>query len=598
MIARLKPGVTVEAAQRRIDRLNKYQIERSGPLRKLLEDARFSSLVHGLRDEMVVGIKPILFLLQGAVAFVLLIGCVNVANLMLVRSNIRLKELAIRHSLGAMRWRLARQLLTESVTLAGLGGLMGVLTGYAGVRLLVMLGTKDLPRGAGIHMDVTALAFSAAVSILTGLVFGGIPVYQLFRRDLTAIFRESGRTGTTARGAMFARSALVVGQVSLAFVLLIGAGLLTVSFGRLLAVNPGFQPQNVQTARFSLPRSRYGEDARQRNFVSGLLDNLRAIPGVGSAGAADFLPFVGDGNHSAMSIVGHTLAPGELPPVPSWVTVDHGYFQTMGIPLIQGRALSAGDGPDSPKVVVVDQFFARKYFPNGGAVGAQIKRGIPTLDDNAGPPCTIVGVVGTVKSGDLAEQNSIGQLYFDHRQFPRQSMNLVVKSRGDDAQVMAAVRRALFQADPELPLFDVKSMPERVSASMRDRRAAMVICLVFAGLALLLSAVGIYGVLAYTVTQRTREFGIRLALGAAPGQVVGMVVGHGVRLAIAGLAIGISGAFALTRLMTTMLFAVKPTDPVVFALVAAALMAVAMVASLIPSLRAVRIRPANALRYE
>ena len=434
MIARLQPGVTVAAAQHRIDLLNKQQVERSGQFRKLLEDARFASVVHGLKDEMVSSIRPILYLLQAAVAFVLLIGCVNVANLLLIRSNIRMKELAIRHSLGAARGRLARQLLTESITLACLGGAFGVATGYLGVRLLAFLGTADLPRGAGIQMDGGALAFSAGVALLTGLVFGSIPVYSLFRRDLTAIFRQTGRTGTTDRGAMWTRSALVVCQVSLAFVLLMGAGLMTVSFSRLLAVNPGFRAENVQTARFSLPRSRYGDIVRQRSFTSGLLTSVRALPGVTHVGAVNYLPFVGDRSQSAMEIVGYQMAPGELPPVPSWITVDPGYLQTMGIPLLQGRGFAESDTENTQPVALVDQVFARKYFPKGNAIGSRILRGLRTPEDDPGPPCTIVGIVGTVKTDDLTEQASTGQLYFDYKQYPQRTMHLVVKSN-DDARV-------------------------------------------------------------------------------------------------------------------------------------------------------------------
>ena len=594
MVARLMPGVTLQRAQQRIDAWNKHQIERSGRVRKLLEDARFGTVVVGLKDELVQDIKPTLYLLQAAVVFVLLIGCVNVANLMLVRSNIRMKELAIRFSLGAGRLRLGGQLLVESVTLAVLGGLFGIATGFGGVRLLSYLGTKDLPRGAGIQMDSQVLAFSALLAILTGLVFGSVPVYHLFRRDLNQVFRSNERTGTTERRALWTRSALVVCQVSLAFVLLIGSGLLTLSFWRLLSVNPGFQPEHVQTAEFALPRSRYREDAQARNLISGLLASIRAIPGVARAGATSLLPFSGNGNNSVVTIVGYNPAPGELPPVPAWSHVDSGYFQTMAIPILQGRGLTEGDGAGAPKVVVIDQFLARKYWPKGNPLGAQVRTGIDSTD----PVYTIVGVVARVKVGDLAEQNPIGHVYFDYRQDVPRNMHLVVKTAGEDAQVTAAIRRELLRADPELPLFDVKTMPERVSRSMRERRAAMVICLVFAGLALTLSAIGIYGVLAYTVTQRTREFGIRVALGATARDVVGMVIVQGVKLAAIGLAIGVAGAFALTRLMTGLLFDVKPTDPAVFALVAGALMAVAFVASLIPSVRAIRIRPAIALRYE
>jgi predicted permease len=594
MVARLKPGVKLQYAQQRIDALNKRQVERSGRLRKLLEDARFGTVVLGLKDEMVQDIRPTLYLLQAAVVFVLLIGCVNVANLLLVRSNIRMKELAIRFSLGAGRWRLSGQLLIESVTLAVLGGALGIVTGLGGVRLLTYLGTGDLPRGAGIQMDGQVLAFSAALAVLTGLVFGSVPVYHLFRRDLTAVFRSNERGGTTERRALWTRSALVVCQVSLAFVLLIGSGLLTLSFWKLLSVNPGFQPERVQTAQFSLPRSRYRDDVKARNFISGLLATVRAIPGAGRVGAATMLPFSGNNNSSVVTIVGYNSAPGELPPVPAWNNVDTGYFQTLGIPLLQGRGFTEGDGPDAPKVIVVDQFLARKYWSKGSPLGAQVRTGIDSKD----PVYSIVGVVASVKVSDLAEQNPIGQIYFDYRQNVPRNMHLVVKTAGEDTQVTAAVRRELLRADAELPLFDVKTMPQRVSRSMRERRAVMVICLVFAGLALTLSAIGIYGVLAYTVTQRMREFGIRMALGAAGRDVVGMVIRQGVKLAVIGLAIGVAGAFALTRLMTGMLFNVKPTDPGVFVLVAGALLAVAFVASLIPSLRAIRIRPAIALRYE
>jgi len=594
MIARLQPGVTIAAAQQRIDALNKFQIERSGKFRKLLEDAKFGTRVLGLKDEMVESIRPTLYLLQAAVIFVLLIGCVNVANLMLVRSNIRMKELAIRFSLGAGRLRLGGQLLIESLALALLGGAFGTATGFAGIRLLAWLGTKDLPRGETIQMDGQVLAFSAALAILTGLVFGSVPVYHLFRRDLNEVFRSNERTGTTEKRALWTRSALVVCQVSLAFVLLIGAGLLTLSFWRLLSVNPGFHPERVQTAQFSLPRSRYANDAQARTFISGLLDAVCAIPGVTHAGATTLLPFGGNNNDSVISIVGYNLAPGELPPVPLWNQVDSGYFQTLGIPLLQGRAFTAADGADAPKVVVIDQFLARKYWPKSSPLGAQIRLGI----EPESPTHTIVGVVGSVQAADLSDQNPMGQVYFDYRQMVPRRMHLVVKTAGDDTQVTAAVRSELLRADPELPLFDVKTMPDRVSRSTRERRASMVICLVFAALALTLSAIGIYGVLAYTVTQRTREFGIRVALGASARDVVGMVIFHGVRLAAIGLAIGVAGAFALTRLMTGLLFDVKPTDPAVFALVAGALMLVACIASLIPSVRAIRIRPAIALRYE
>ena len=455
MIARLKPPVTVALAQQRIDALNRRSVENSGKLRKLLENARFATVVQGLKEQLVGDIRPTLYLLQCAVAFVLLIGCVNVANLMLVRSNIRMKELAIRYSLGAGRGRLAGQLLIEAMALASIGGVFGVLTGMAGVRLLALIGASDLPRGAGIQMDGTVLAFSAAVAVLTGLVFGSVPVYHLMRRDLNAVFRSTERTGTTEKRALWTRSALVVCQVSLAFVLLIGSGLLTLSFARLLAVDPGFQARNVQTAQFSLPRARYKEDAQVRNFVGGLLERVRAIPGVREAGATDALPFGGSSNASALGVEGYNPATGELPPVPRWSTIDAGYLAAMKIPLRAGRYFREGDGADTQKVAIVDQFLARKYWPEGKAVGGHIRRGLDAKE----APYTVIGVVGSVKSEDLADLSPRGEVYFDYKQSAQRTMHVVVKTAATDTQAVAAVRNALKQADPELPLFDVKTMP-------------------------------------------------------------------------------------------------------------------------------------------
>jgi predicted permease len=593
MVARLQPGATPASARRRIDALNRHNIENSGKLRKILEAARFATTVTGLKDELVGDVRPTLILLQCAVAFVLLIGCVNVANLMLVRSSIRMKELAIRYSLGAGRARLSIQLLIEAMALAAIGGICGVLTGAAGIRLLELVGTADLPRGTSIAMDGSVLAFSAAIAVLTGLVFGSVPVYHLVRRDLNAVFRSTERTGTTEKRALWTRSALVVCQVSLAFVLLIGSGLLTLSFARLLAVDPGFQAQNIQTAQFSLPRSRYKNDAQLRGFVGPLLADIRAIPGVAAAGATDGLPFGGNVNAGVLAVEGYNPASGELPPVPNWNRIDAGYLPAMRIPLRAGRYFLESDTADSPKVVIIDEFLARKYWPAGNAVGGHIRGG---MDANASI-YTVVGVVGSIKAGDLADQSPRGAVYFDYKQTPVRTVHVVVKTAANQ-QAVSAVRAALLKADPEVPLFDIKTMPERVSNSVRDRKAAMVICLVFALLALALSAIGIYGVLAYTVAQRTREFGIRMALGATAGNVVGMVVKHGVRLAALGLAFGLATAFAVTRLMTTLLYGVRPTDPAIFFAVAAALMTVALVASVIPSFRVTRIRPATALRSE
>ncbi len=599
MVARLQPGVSVAQAKERIDDLNRRNLDIFPQLRDLLINARFATKVVDMREELVRDVRPTVYLLQIAVGVVLLIGCVNLANLMLVRSNVRMKEFAIRYSLGAARWRIARQLLTESVVLALAGGALGIAVAYGGVRLLSYLGAKDLPRGADLQVDPGALAFTAAVALLTGMVFGGVPLVHVLRRDLNAVFRGSDRTGTAARGAVWIRSALVVCQFAFAFVLLIGAGLLTMSFARLMRVDPGFQAENVVTAQVSLPKVRYGDDARARNFYADLMQRLAAIPGVRYAGATTYLPFTGNNNSSVITIAGRALAPGENPPVPGWNIVTPGYLATMRIPKLQGRDITDADGPDAPKVVIIDQFLARKYFPKGDAIGAKINRGIQVPGDPHIPDvCTIVGVVGSVKTANLAENNPVGQLYFSYKQYVPRNVHVALRTRRDDPQVIAAVRSTLRQADPELPMFDVKTMPERLEESLRNPRAAMALCLIFAGLALLLAAVGIYGVLAYLVSLRTREFGIRVALGAGGRELVGMVVGQGLRMAAIGLVVGAAGAFALTRMMSALLFEVRPWDPVVFVAVAVVLGAVASVASLIPSMRAARVPPAVALRYE
>jgi predicted permease len=310
------------------------------------------------------------------------------------------------------------------------------------------------------------------------------------------------------------------------------------------------------------------------------------------------LPFSGRNNASVITIVGYPLGPGENPPVPGWNAASPDYFKAMGIPLLQGRSFSDADGPDAPKVTVIDEFLAHKYWPRGNAIGAQLTRGMEDGSGHKPDVCTIIGVVGSVKTGDLAENNPVGQIYFNYRQYPGRNVHLVFRTAGANEQLIAAVRREVQRGDPELPLFDVKTMPERLSRSLGARRAAMMLCLIFAGLAILLAAIGIYGVLAYSVSQRTREFGIRVALGAGARDLVGMVVGYGLRMAAIGLALGAAGAYALTRLMTAMLFGVRPSDPSVFAGVVLVLAFVACLASAVPSARALRIPPATALRHE
>jgi predicted permease len=594
MIARLKPGVTLAQSKQRIDALNKENMDRFPQYRAILESAGFQTKVAGLKDEMIRDIKDTLYLLQVAVLGVLLTGCVNLANLMLVRTIARLKELSIRFSLGAGRWRISRQLLTESLTISILGGLLGIGVAVGCVRLLSGLSGDELP-GANLQdlqIDMGALAFTMVVTALTGLAFGGVPLLRLFKRDLNGVFSGQQRAGTAGRHVLSLRAVLGVIQVSLTFVLLIGSGLLTLSFMRLLAVDPGFRAENVATARVSLPSNRYKEDALRRNFVDALLQKVRSTPGVKHSGIATLLPFGGDINASATAIEGHVPGPGELPPTPSWNTIDSGYLETMGIPLLAGRNFSDSDGPDSMRVALVDSFMARKYWPNGNPIGAKIGE----MDGK--DKFTVIGVVGSVNTGDLANQNLVGQVYFHYKQNAPERMHVVLRGETDKTPLINALRRDLALVDPELALFDVKTMPERIATSLLNRRGAMGLCLVFAGLALLLSAIGVYGVLSYSVAQRTREIGIRMALGANSRDVLRMVLGQGVKVTGIGLTIGAVGAFFLTRMMTSLLYEVRPHDPLVFLLTGALLAVVALVASIIPSSRAAQVEPSVALRQE
>lgn len=597
MLARLRPGVSIERARARIDALNRANLDSEPRFKQLIIDSRFATVVRFWKDELTRDIRPTLYLLQIAAGVVLLIGCVNLANLMLARANQRMREMAIRFSLGAGRWRIARQLLVESLMLAVSGAVLGVALGRAGIAALLRLGAADLPRGAGVSLDAGTLLFTAAVALLVGVAFGLAPLVHVMRSDLNEVFRGNERGGTAGRGAARVRSALVACQFAFAFVLLIGAALLTLTFQRVLRVDPGFEPAGVTTARLNLPRARYEKDEAMRAFIASFQERLSRIPGVTAAGLTDALPFSGNKNSSVMEFAGHSLAPGETPPTPSWTRATAGYIPAMGIRLVAGRNFTGADGPDAPKVAIIDEYLAQRYFPHTSPLGQQLRRGL-AVGGSKPDLCTIVGVVRTVKNNDLTDGKAVGQLYFSALQYPGRNLSLAVRGPAGQAALLAAIRNELRQADPQMPLTDEKAMPERLSKSVSSRRAAMALCLVFGGLALLLAAIGVYGVLAYSVSQRTREFGVRMALGASAGEVVWIVVSQGFGMAAAGLGAGAIGALAVTRLMGSLLYGVRPADPAAFACAALALAAVAAAAALASSARAARIPPATALRYE
>jgi len=593
MIGRLRPGVSVRHAQERIDALNRANVDRFPRFTALTKAARFRTLVSPMKDTWVGDVRSTLYLLQAAAAL-LLIGCVNVASLMLVRSTARMKELALRFSLGASRWLLARQLLVESIVLSLAGGIAGLMVAWGGVRLLINLGARDLPRGADISIDGATLALNCLAALLMGVVFGCIPVRHLWRQDLTRVFRLTERTGTAERGAMRVRSLLVTSQIALAFVLLTGSALLVLSFARLLQVSPGFRTDHIATAAVNLPFERYGSDqSRIRSFIAGTIDRLEANSGVLQAGLGTYLPFSGTRQSAVILIDGRPPPAGESPPVPQWDTVSEGYFRTLGIPLLQGRTIRDSDDAKAQPVIVIDEYLAQRYWPRGNALGGRISLGLGQKD-----LLTVVGVVGSVKTQSLADREQVGQIYLSYKQSPPYQMYFVLRGAASEAALFTALRQGIGQMDSQLPVTDMKTMSQRVNSSLAQSRAAMVLCAVFGGVAALLAAIGIYGVLAYSMAQRTREFGIRLALGAQPGNLLGALMRQGLRLVIIGVLMGALAALALDRFIASLLYEVRPSDPLVLLSIAGLLAVIALLASYLPARSVTKVDPMVALRAE
>jgi predicted permease len=600
MVARLKPGVASRLAQERMRALDAKNLERFPHLRSFVERSGYTSVVAGLHEIMVRPVRPMLYILQAGVALVLLIGCVNIANLLLIRCNGRKQELAVRIALGARRRRVIRQLMTESLLLASIGGIAGLSLAIMAKPALGRLGADKLPKSGEIGIDAAVLVFAAAAVVATGLIFGTLPSLVLARSNVGDVLRRSGWIGWSGRSESLARNALAVAEVSLAFVLLNGATLLLASFVQLLSVHPGFDPKGVMTARLSLPASRYADEEAIWSFAERIGDALAALPGVGAAGLTTVLPVSGDGNKSVVTVEGYEPAPGESAPTPHNSWVSGGYFAAMGIPLLEGRSFDERDSPEAPPVAVVDRVFAAHYWPGRSPIGRRLHRG-----GGSGTWLTLVGVVGDSKFDDLEETNVRGAVYFSQTQpaarnyLPlRRELSLVLKAEASELSLGDALRAAVRELDPELPLYDIRGMEGRLSESLAARRVPMILLLSFAGVALLLASIGIYGVLSYGVSQRTREFGINIALGAAPRRIMKRVLWQGLRLILVGLAAGFLGSFWLMRLLAGALYGVVPTDGYVLAAVAAVLAAVAAAACVIPARRAMRVDVAGALRCE
>ena len=599
-IGLLKPDATTRQAQSQIDALNAANLDRFPQYRQLLINAGFRTIVSPLRDYLVREVRGVLYLMWGGALFVLLIGGVNVANLVLIRSRARLKELATRMALGAGRWRVARQLVTESVMLTALSAAAGLLIGGAALRILGALHIDALPRGHEIRIDGSGVLYTAGIAVAMGIVLGLIPLVGVMGADLAVMLREEGRTGTSGRRTRLLRRVLVVTQVAFAYLLLIGAGLLFASFRRVLAVEPGFRADGVLTASVGLPRTRYAEDDKTRGFTDEALRRLRALPGVKAAGVTDTIPFGGSHSDSVILAEGYQMSPGESVISPTQVTVSAGYFETMGVRLVAGRFFEERDGAGAPRVVIVDERLARRFWPGQEAVGRRMYQ--PTDIDNLLAISdktvflTVVGVIGDMKLSSLSEgKDSVGTYFFPLAQSPERGLDFAVRTEGDPASLTGGLRAALSAIDRELPVFDVQTMEQRTEKSLVSRRVPVLLSMTFGAVALFLSAIGIYGVLAYLVTQRTREIAIRLALGSSARAIVRLVLREGLLLLGGGFLLGALGAYALRRSLESQLFGVSATDPVVLASVAAALMLVGAGACALPARRATRISPVLAL---
>lgn len=600
MIARLKPGRTLAQVQQQVDAINLANEARFPQYTKLLHDAGFHTAVAELQGEIVQDVKPVLMLLWGGVVFVLLIGCLNIANLVLVRASGRTREMATRHAIGADKGRLARQMLTETTLLAMIGGMLGLGLGWWALRLVPTLGLDEMPRGFEIGLDPVSAAVVVGIALVVGILIGLVPVARLSRLNINNALREEGRSGTAGRSTNLVRRALAVGQVTIAFVLLIGAGLLLASFRQVLKIDTGFSPAGVITGAISLPGATYKPDMR-RPFVERLLTSIRQLPGVEAAGVTSSIPLGGDHNDSVILAEGYVMQPGESLISPVQTRVSDGYFEAMKIPLVRGRYFTASDTPDSMLAIIVDEKLANHFWPGQDPLGRRMYNPDgPDTIFKTGPDTqwmTVVGVVKEVQSEGIAtERPSVGAYYFDYAQQPTGGFGLVVRTARPTGEVVPELRRALTAIDPALPLYNVHSMAEYVDDALMARRIPMLLAIVFGAVALFLSAIGIYGVLAYGVAQRRREIGIRLALGSTAGQVFGLVLKDGVVIVALGLVLGFAGLLGLRQVLVNVLFGVTPMDPVVIIGVALGLAVVALVAMVLPARRAAAVDPASALQ--
>ncbi|HEV2706804.1 MAG TPA: ABC transporter permease, partial [Pyrinomonadaceae bacterium] len=588
VLARLKPNVSLQQAQSEMTSVAKA-LEQEHPE----SNAFYTVTVLPLREQIVGDIRPSLLVLMAAVALVLLIACSNVANMLLARATGRQREIAIRTALGASRSRIIRQLLTEAILLSLLGGAVGILLNLVGIKLLLALLPESVLRIDEIPTDAAVLGFTLVLSFLTGAFFGLAPSLKITKVDTNEMLKEGGSKGSTGGFRRNrTRSILVISEVAFSLMLLIGAGLLIKSYMSLLYVNPGLNPENVLTARVPLAQTKYAESYQKKAFFTRALQELKASPGVVAVGATSHVPLSGQEASRGFSIEGKQVSSPQETPLGDNRTIDAEYFRVMEIPLLKGRLFTAADNESAPGVVIINDSMARRFFSGEDPLGKRLKMGGPT---STRPWLTVIGVVGDVRhTGLKAEVRP--SMYVPYAQSIEPDMTLVVRTASDPMAAAATVRRIIWSIDKDQPLTDIKTMEQYFSDSVALQRFNMLLLGVFAIVALILAALGVYGVMSYSVSQRTREIGIRMALGAQAKDVLKLILKQGMFLAVLGVAIGLTAAFILTRVMQSLLFDVATNDVVIFIGAALVLILVMLIASYVPARRAIRIEPTIALR--
>ena len=600
-IGRLKRGATLEQAQAQVNALNNENLERFPEMKELLINAGFNTKVRPLQDMLTASVKGTLYLLWGGAFLVLLIGGLNIANLGLARLANRRKEMATRMALGAGRAQLVRQLILESLWLALLGGLSGIALGAGALRALNAIGLKHFPRAGEVQVDSTVVLVAVGLSLGAGLFVGLFPLAAISRIDINDALHEESRTGTSGKKSRRVRQALVTAQIAFAVALLMGAGLFLASFRLLLHVDPGFNPNGVISASIALPRARYSKPEASRDFMNRALSAIRVIPGVSFAGATEAIPLGNNHNDSVILAEGYQMKPGESLISPLRISVSPGYFEAMGISMVRGRAFDDRDNETTPRVIIVDERLARHFWPNGDPIGRRMyfpgdSKDLLKIDQNT-VWFTVAGVARTLRYENLDDSGAtVGAYYLSNAQQPVNNFTLALKTSSDPASVVRALRTEIARLDPDLAIFDVHSMSERIDLSLSSRRTSMLLANLFAGVALFLASLGIYGVLAYLVAQRTREIGIRVALGSTRAGILQLVLREGFKLVAIGLVLGIAGAASLQRALATEIYGVQAYDPLVIAGVMALLGSIALAACAVPARRAMRVDPIVVLR--